>query len=132
MTSPTTTILFISNPSTTKHHRKDKDKSVYLSYEEKTFVKKAVKTSPKHPREICCATFKILTTPSTSPQEIRSVSCLKRAAWHPCLSVGDVEADDTLGSLSRLSDKIWFKTAINTMLASVWTFSKLTASDGNS
>ena len=44
----------------------------------------------------------------------------------------DVEVDDTLGSLSRLSDKIWFKTAINTMLASVWTFSKLTASDGNS
>ena len=45
----------------------------------------------------------------------------------------DVEVDDTLGSLSRLSDKIWFKTALyNTMLAGVWTFSKFTASDGNS
>ena len=46
VTSSTTTILFISNPHTAQHHSKDKDKSVYLSYEEKTFVKKAVKISP--------------------------------------------------------------------------------------
>ena len=48
VTSSTTTVLFISNPHTPQHHTpqhhsKDKDKSVYLSYEEKTFVKKAVK-----------------------------------------------------------------------------------------
>ena len=39
----------------------------------------------------------------------------------------DVEVDDTLGSLSRLSDKIWFMT-----VASVLTFSKFTALDCNS
>ena len=39
----------------------------------------------------------------------------------------DVEVDDTLGSLSRLSDKIWFMT-----VASVRTFSKFTALDCNS
>ena len=33
-------------PSQEQHHSKDKDKSVFLSYEEKTFVKKAVKISP--------------------------------------------------------------------------------------
>ena len=33
VTSSTTNILFISNPHTAEHHSKDKDKSVYLSYE---------------------------------------------------------------------------------------------------
>ena len=46
VTSPTHTVLYISNPHTAEHHSKDKDKSVYLSFQEKTFVKKAVKISP--------------------------------------------------------------------------------------
>ena len=46
VTSSTTTILFVSNPHTKQHHSKDKDKYVHLSYEEKTFVKKAVKFLP--------------------------------------------------------------------------------------
>ena len=41
--SSTTTFLFISNPHTAGHHSKEKDNAVYLSYEEKSFVKKAVK-----------------------------------------------------------------------------------------
>ena len=40
------TIFFISNSHTVQHHSKDKDKSVYLLFEAKTFVKKAVKISP--------------------------------------------------------------------------------------
>ena len=34
--SPTNTIVFISNLHTAEHHSKDKDKSVYLSFQEKT------------------------------------------------------------------------------------------------
>ena len=41
--SSTTTFLFISNPHTAGHHSREKDNAVYLSYEEKSFVKKAVK-----------------------------------------------------------------------------------------
>ena len=39
-------------------------------------------------------------------------SLKKSVQWHPCL-LDDVEVDDTLGSLSSLSDKIWFKTALD-------------------
>ena len=46
VTSPTHTVLYISNPHTAEHHSKGKDKSVYLLFQEKTFVKKAVKISP--------------------------------------------------------------------------------------
>ena len=46
MTSSTTTVLFTSNPHTAEHHSNDNHKSVYLSYEEKTFVNKAIKISP--------------------------------------------------------------------------------------
>ena len=58
MTSPTHTVLYISNPHTAEHHSKDKDKSVHLStlsFQEKTFVKKAVKISPmESPADFLC------------------------------------------------------------------------------
>ena len=70
MTSPTTTIFFISNPHAAEHHSKEKDKSVFLSYEGKNFVKKAVKISPMQFAGgllLNVQVFKILTTPSNSP-----------------------------------------------------------------
>ena len=80
VTTSMTTVLFISKPHTPQHHSKEKDKSVFLSYEGKTFVKKAVKISQRGIRAYL---------------------------------LDYVEVDDTLGSLSRLSDKIWFKTALD-------------------
>ena len=70
--------------------------------------------------------FNILTTPSTSNDAI-DFSLKKSVQYHVRKELrgirtylfDDVEVDDTLGSLSRLSGKIWFMT-----VASVRTFSK--------
>ena len=115
-------------------HSKDKDKSVYLSYEEKTFVKKAVKISPMQSARDLLRNLQD-TDDAIDFSLKKSVQYHVRKERHGIRAylLDDVEVDDTLGSLSRLSDKIWFKTALyNTMLAGVWTFSKFTASDGNS
>ena len=122
---------------------------MYLSYEEKTFVKKAVKISPTGMQSTGDLLHNVQDTESITDDAIdfslkKSVQyhSLKKSvqSWYHvrkelrgicAFLLDDVEVDDTLGSLSRLSDKICFKTAL-TMLASVWTFSKFTASDGNS
>ena len=114
VTSSTTIILFISNPHTAEHHSKDKDKAVYLLYEEKTFVKKAVTISPMQ-----SAGDLLLNVQDTD--DAIEFSLKKSVQYHVrkelcgihayLLDDASVEVDDTVGSLSRLSDKIWFKTA---------------------
>ena len=91
----------------------DKDKSVYLSYEEKTFVKKAFKILPL--QSAGDLLFNVQDTIDAIDfkrsiqyhvrKELRGI----RAA---CL-LDDVEVDDTLRSSSRLSDKIWLKKALD-------------------
>ena len=105
VTSSTTTILFISNPHTAEHHSKDKDKSVYLSYEEKTFVKKAVKISLMH------SPGDLLRNVQNTDDAIH-FSLRKSVQYHVrkerrgirAYLFDDVEVDDTLGSLSRLPE----------------------------
>ena len=114
MTSSTTTVLFIPNPHTAEHHSKNKDKYVYLSYEEKTFVKKAVKISPMQStgdllRNVQDANDAIDFSLKKSIQyHVRKEQCGIRAYL-----LDDVGVDDILESLSRLSDKIWFKKALD-------------------
>ena len=97
-----------------QHHGKDKDKSVYLSYEEKAFVNKAVKISPMQ------SAGDLLRNVQDTDEAI-DFSLKKSVEYHVrkerrgirAYLLDDVEVDDTLGSLSRLSDKIWFKTALD-------------------
>ena len=73
VTSSKTTVLFISNIHAAEHHSKDKDRSVYLLYEEKTFVKKAVQISPMQSAgDLLCNVQD--TNDQLLPQEIHSVS----------------------------------------------------------
>ena len=114
VTTSTTTVLYISHPHTPQHHGKDKDKSVFLSYEEKTFVNKAVKISPMQ------SAGDLLSNVQDTDEAI-DFSLKKSVQYHVrkerrgirAYLLDDVEVDDTLGSLSRLSDKIWFKTALD-------------------
>ena len=114
VTTSTTTVLYISHPHTPQHHGKDKDKSVFLSYEEKTFVKKAVKISPMQSAGDLFRNVQ-------DTDEAIDFSLKKSVQYHVrkerrgirAYLLDDVEVDDTLGSLSRLSDKIWFKTALD-------------------
>ena len=114
VTSPTTTILFISNPHTAEHHSKDKVKPVYFSYEEKTFVKKAVKF-------LHMQSAGGLLRNAQDTDDAIDFSLKKSFQYHVrkerrsirAYLLDDVKVDDTLGSLSRLSDKIWFKTALD-------------------
>ena len=120
MTSPTNTFLFISNPHTAEHHSKDKDKSVYLLFHEKSFVKKAVKLSPIaiRWRFVAQAALRILIDFSLK----KSVQHYVRKELHgirACL-LDKVDVDDTHESLSRLSDKIWFKTALESGSTQCW------------
>ena len=114
VTSPTNTILFISNPHTAEHHSKEKEKSVYLSLQEKTFVKKEVKISPMQ-----CAGDLLRSVQDTNDAIVFSIK--KSVQYHVrkelrgirAYLLDDLEVDDTRGSLSRLWDKFWFKTALD-------------------
>ena len=97
-----------------ENHSKDKDKSVYLSFQEKTFVKKAAKISPvQSAGDLMCNVQDTNDTIDFSLKESVQYHARKELRGIRAYLPDEVEVDDTLGSLSRLSDKIWFKTALD-------------------
>ena len=89
----------------------DKDKSVYLSYEEKTFVKKAFKILPLQSAGDLLFNVQDTIDAMDLKRSIQYHVRKERPGIRACL-LDDVEVDDTLWTSSRLSDKIWLKKAL--------------------
>ena len=87
---------------------------MHLSFQEKTFVKKAVKILPMQSAGVMLLNVQDtndtidFSLKKSVQYHVRKELCRIRAYL-----LDEVEVDDTLGSLSRLSDKIWFKTALD-------------------
>ena len=89
---------------------------MYVSYEEKTLVKKDVKLSPIMMQSAGDLLRNVQDTDDTIDFSLKKFVQYhvrkERRGIHACL-LDDVEVDYTLGSFSRLRDKIWFKIALD-------------------
>jgi hypothetical protein len=112
--TPTQTILYISQKHTASDHVSQKDKAKYLSHQQMDMIASAVKFAPLQ------TSGELIRNVQDSPTkkiDAKLKSCVTRFVRKQRTSINKimlegVPVDNTLGSLSALSDVLWFGKAL--------------------
>ena len=111
---PTTTVLFIADQHTAADHIQDRDGGKYLKFQEMSRIASAVKVAPLQTATELIRNLQDSPTKELNPMMKKSVQRLVRRERKQINTVllDNVEVDNTLGSISRLAEKMWMADAI--------------------
>ena len=108
------TIMYVTDEHTAENHAKEKDISRHLSYEDQVLLRQAVQLAPM---QSAGSLMRNIQDSPTKQIDYRLANPVKNFVRQERQSntnflLDSVEIDNTLGSLSRLSDQIWFPDAL--------------------
>jgi hypothetical protein len=108
------TIMYVTNEHTAEDHSKAKDMSRHLAFEDKCLIHQAVKLAPM---QSAGSLMRNLQDSPSKKIDYRHANSVKNHVRKERRSIttfllDGVEIDNTLGSLSRLSDQLWFADAL--------------------
>ena len=108
------TIMYVTDEHTAQDHAKEKDISRHLSYEDKVLIRQAVQLAPMQSAGSLMRNIQDSPTKQIDYRLSNSVRNLVRQERRGITNflLDGVEIDNTLGSLSRLTDQIWFPDAL--------------------
>ena len=108
------TIMYVTDEHTAEDHAKEKDISRHLSYEDKVLIRQAVQLAPMQSAGSLMRNIQDSPTKQIDYRLSNSVRNLVRQERRGITNflLDGVEIDNTLGSLSRLTDQIWFPDAL--------------------
>ena len=103
------TIMYVTDEHTAEDHAKEKDISRHLSYEDKVLIRQAVQLAPMQSAGSLMRNIQDSPTKQIDYRLSNSVKNLVRQERRGITNflLDGVEIDNTLGSLSRLTDQIW-------------------------
>ena len=112
---PTQTLLFISNSHTAADHVSQKDTAKFLSHQQKVLISSAVKLAPLQTSGELIRNVQDSPSKKIDAKLKASVTRLVRRERQNItkIQLDGVTVDNTLGSLSALSDSLWFGNALD-------------------
>ena len=108
------TIMYVTDEHTAEDHAKTKDISRHLAFEDKCLIQQAVKLAPMQSAGSLMRNIQDSPSKKIDYRHANSVRNFVRKERRTITNflLDGVEIDNTLGSLSRLSDQLWFPDAL--------------------